>query len=177
MEEKVKLKRILGFPATYGAAVGLVVSGTAMFSVGNVGAISGNATFICAAIALIPMMSTAFAFGELTAMLPGGGMISDYTSPALGRFWATFALLSGYVVLIACDGGTQLVMGGLAFEDLIGIPQAAVSIVLLGIIICVNVFGVQFYGGAQAAITWTMMIVFLILGIVGSLGTGEASRF
>ncbi|HPR24023.1 MAG TPA: APC family permease [Bacillota bacterium] len=174
MEEKIKLKRILGFPATYGAAVGLVVSGTAMFSVGNVGAISGNATFICAAIALIPMMSTAFAFGELTAMLPGGGMISDYTAPALGRFWATFALLSGYVVLIACDGGTQLVMGGLAFEDLIGVPQAAVSIALLVIIICVNVFGVQFYGGAQAAITWTMMIVFLILGIVGSLGTGEA---
>ena len=57
MEERVKLKRVLGFPSSYGAAVGLVVSGTAMFSVGNVGAISGNATFISAAIALIPMMA------------------------------------------------------------------------------------------------------------------------
>jgi amino acid transporter len=44
-----------------------------MFSVGNVGAITGNAAFISAAIALIPMMAAAFAFGELTAMIPGGG--------------------------------------------------------------------------------------------------------
>lgn len=31
-----KLKRVLGFGATYGAAMGLVVSGTAMFSVTQV---------------------------------------------------------------------------------------------------------------------------------------------
>ena len=106
-----KLKRVLGFAPAYGAAVGLVVSGTAMFSVGNVGAVAGNGTWIAALIALVPMMAAAFAYGELAAMLPGGGMISDYTMPALGRFWSVFSLLSGYVLLIACDGGTQLVMG------------------------------------------------------------------
>lgn len=174
MNEHTKLKRVLGFPASYGAAVGLVVSGTAMFSVGNVGAISGNATFICAAIALIPMMSTAFAFGELTAMIPGGGMISDYTAPALGRFWATFALLSGYVVLIACDGGTQLVMGGLAFEQIIGLPQLLVSLILIAIIVCVNVFGVEFYGRAEASVTIIMMIIYFLLAILGTAGLGES---
>ena len=176
MEERVKLKRVLGFPSSYGAAVGLVVSGTAMFSVGNVGAISGNATFISAAIALIPMMAAAFAFSELTAMIPGGGMISEYTAPALGRFWATFALLSGYVVLIACDGGTQLVMGGLAFESLTGglLPQWAVSLGLLVIIILVNIFGVEFYGRSEASVTIIMMVTFGILAVVGSAGAGEA---
>lgn len=171
--QETKLKRVLGFPASYGAAVGLVVSGTAMFSVGNVGAISGNATFICAAIALIPMMAAAFAFGELTAMVPGGGMISDYTVPALGRFWATFALLSGYVVLIAADGGTQLVMGGLAMEQMTGIPQPIVSGVLLLIIIAVNIFGVEFYGRAEASVTIIMMIVYCIMAIAGTAGLGE----
>ena len=97
--KNTKLKRILGFAPAYGAAVGLVVSGTAMFSVGAVAGEVGYATFISAFIAMIPMMIAAFAFGELTAMLPGGGMISDYTLPAMGRFWATFSLLSGYVVL------------------------------------------------------------------------------
>lgn len=176
MEERIKLKRVLGLPSAYGAAVGLVVSGTAMFSVGNVGAISGNATFIAAAIALIPMMAAAFAFSELTAMIPGGGMISEYTAPALGRFWATFALLSGYVVLIACDGGTQLVMGGLAFESLTGglLPQWAVSLLLLIIIILVNIFGVEFYGRSEATVTIVMMITFAILAVVGSAGAGEA---
>ena len=33
--EHTKLKRALGFSASYGAAVGLVVSGTAMFSVSS----------------------------------------------------------------------------------------------------------------------------------------------
>jgi amino acid transporter len=174
MREQAKLKRVLGFPSAYGAAVGLVVSGTAMFSVGNVGALSGNATFISAAIALIPMMTTAFAFGELTAMVPGGGMISDYTAPALGRFWATFALLSGYVVLIACDGGTQLVMGGLAFEQMIGVPQPVVSLILLAIIVFVNVFGVEFYGRSEATVTIAMMIIYFLLAILGTAGLGES---
>lgn len=173
MNEPTKLKRVLGFPSSYGAAVGLVVSGTAMFSVGNVGAISGNATFISAAIALIPMMAAAFSFGELTAMIPGGGMISEYTVPAMGRFWGTFALLSGYVVLIACDGGTQLVMGGLTFEQMIGVPQLLVSIILLLIILAVNVFGVEFYGRSEAFITIIMMVVYFLLAVFGAAGLGE----
>lgn len=174
MDEHTKLKRVLGFPSSYGAAVGLVVSGTAMFSVGNVGALTGNATFISAAIALIPMMAAAFAFGELTAMIPGGGMISEYTVPALGRFWGTFALLSGYVVLIACDGGTQLVMGGLTLEQMIGVPQLPVSLILLLIIILVNVFGVEFYGRSEASVTIIMMIIYFLLAIFGSAGFGES---
>jgi amino acid transporter len=169
-----KLKRVLGFAPAYGAAVGLVVSGTAMFSVGNVGAVSGNATFISAAVALIPMMAAAFAYGELTAMLPGGGMISDYTMPALGRFWSTFSLLSGYVLLIACDGGTQLVMGGLSTESLLGIPQPVVTLALLAVILLVNIFGVEFYGRAEAVVTICMMIVFALLSIAGFFGIGES---
>ena len=175
MDEHTKLKRVLGFPASYGAAVGLVVSGTAMFSVGNVGALTGNATFISAAIALIPMMAAAFAFGELTAMIPGGGMISDYTVPALGRFWGTFALLSGYVVLIACDGGTQLVMGGLTFEQMLGVPQLVVSLVILAIIVLVNIFGVEFYGRAEASMTIVMMLVYLCIAVLGATGAGESA--
>lgn len=69
--KNTKLKRVLGFAPAYGAAVGLVVSGTAMFSVGAVAGEVGYATFITAFIAMIPMMMAAFAFGELTAMLPG----------------------------------------------------------------------------------------------------------
>ncbi|WP_227018027.1 APC family permease [Sinanaerobacter chloroacetimidivorans] len=174
MIESKKLKRILGFAPAYGAAVGLVVSGTAMFSVGNVGGTAGYAAWIAAAIALIPMMAAAFAYGELTAMLPGGGMISDYTMPALGRFWGTFALLSGYVLLIACDGGTQLVMGGLSMESLLGIPQPVVTIGLLIIILLINIFGVEFYGKTEAVVTVAMMITFAILAILGYAGVGES---
>lgn len=170
--EHTKLKRVLGFSASYGAAVGLVVSGTAMFSVSSVAATAGHATFISAAIGMIPMMVAAFAFGELTAMIPGGGMVSDYTSPALGRFWATFAVLSGYVMLIACDGGTQLVMGGLTLEQVSGIPQWVVSIGLLALVLLVNIFDVGLYGKVEGVVTVIMMIIYLLMSVLGAAGAG-----
>lgn len=171
---QTKLKRVLGFNAAYGAAVGLVVSGTAMFSVGNVAGFSGNATFISSAIALIPMMAAAFAFGELTAMIPGGGMIGDYTSPALGKFFSTFAVLIGYVMLIACDGGTQLIMGGLSFEEMFGVPQVAVSLALLLLALLVNIFDVGMYGKVEGFVTIAMMVVYVIMAVVGAAGGGAA---
>jgi len=172
---QVKLKRVLGFAASYGAAVGLVVSGTAMFSVGSVAAISANATFITAAIALIPMMCTAFAYGELASMLPGGGMIHEYTAPALGKFWGTFALLAGYIVLIATDGASQLVIAGDALESMIGFSGAATSIIIICLVLLVNIFGVEFYGRAEASITIIMMVIYLILACCGFLGIGEST--
>lgn len=170
---KTKLKRTLGFAPAFGAAVGLVVSGTAMFSVGNLAGTTGYATFIVAAIALIPMMAAAFAFGELAAMLPGGGMISDYTLPALGRFWAMFALLSGYVLLIACDGGTQIMMGGASLESITGVPQLVTALVLFAVVVAINVVGVSVYGAVESWITVTMVVVFALLGILGFFNVGE----
>ena len=170
---KEKLKRVLGFAPAFGAAVGLVVSGTAMFSVGNLAGTTGYATFIIAAIALVPMMAAAFAFGELSAMLPGGGMISDYTLPALGRFWAMFALLSGYVLLIACDGGTQIMMGGASVESITGIPQILVAVVLFSVVIAINVVGVNVYGMVESWITVGMVVTFAVLGLLGFFHAGE----
>jgi amino acid transporter len=173
-QPNVKLRRVLGFWPTYGAAVGLVVSGTAMVSVGNVAGLSGKAAFITGLIGLIPMVAAAFAFGELTAMLPGGGMISDYTMPALGRFWSIFAILSGYIVLISADGGTQQVIGGLSVESLIGIPQPVVSGLLLLLVAAVNLRGVKFYGQTEAFLTIGMMLTFLLVGFLGVFGVGES---
>jgi len=171
--EHVKLRRVLGFWPAYGAAVGLVVSGTAMVSVGNVAGIALKAAIITGLLALIPQMAAAFAFGELTAMLPGGGMISEYTMPALGRFFAIFSLLSGYIVLIACDGGTQQVIGGLSLESLTGIPQPIGSWMLLLLVMVINLLGVKLYGKTEAALTVTMMSSYLLLGILGNLGIGK----
>ncbi|MBR2532843.1 MAG: hypothetical protein IKE56_09360, partial [Lachnospiraceae bacterium] len=73
MEEKqAKLKRVLGFSATYGAAMGLVVSGTAMFSVTQVAGQASYGVWLTSLIGLIPILSAALAFSELSAMLPGG---------------------------------------------------------------------------------------------------------
>jgi amino acid transporter len=174
LDSKYKLKRKLGFWAAFGGSVGLVVSGTAMLSVANVGGIAGNAAWLPALIALIPMLAVAAAYGELTAMFPGGGMIGDYTGPALGKYWALISVLCGYVLLIACDGGTQQVVGALALERATGIPYLLTMVVFLILVLCVNLFGVQFYGRFEIVLTLAMMIVFLLLGILGFFGAGQA---
>lgn len=171
----VKLRRVLGFWPAYGAAVGLVISGTAMVSVGYVAGTTGYSAILTAAIALVPMMAAAFAYGELTAMLPGGGMVSEYTMPAMGRLMSMFAVLSGYLVLISCDGGTQVVIAGLSMQSIAGIPQPITTWTLLGLVVVVNLIGVGVYGKAEAIMTISMIAIFLVVGLLGLFRVGEAA--
>lgn len=173
-QNNTKLKRVLGFGATYGAAMGLVVSGTAMFSVTQVAGQASHAVWITGLIGLIPIICAALAFSELSAMLPGGGMISDYTSPALGRFWGTLAVLGTYVLLAATDGSTQMAMSGYSLQDVTGIPAIITSLVFLVLCLFINLFDVGVYGKFAGALPIGMMIAYMVLAICGALGVGES---
>ena len=173
-QNNTKLKRVLGFGATYGAAMGLVVSGTAMFSVTQVAGQASHAVWITGLIGLIPIICAALAFSELSAMLPGGGMISDYTSPALGRFWGTLAVLGTYVLLAAADGSTQMAMSGYSLQDVTGIPAIVTSLVFLVLCLFINLFDVGVYGKFAGALPIGMMIAYMVLAICGALGVGES---
>lgn len=173
MENGTKLKRVLGFGATYGAAMGLVVSGTAMFSVTQVAGQSSYAVWITGVIGLIPIICAALAFSELSAMLPGGGMISDYTNPALGRFWGTLAVLGTYVLLAAADGSTQMAMSGYSVQDITGIPAIVTSLVFLVACLLINIFDVGIYGKVAGILPIGMMIAYLVLAVLGAAGVGE----
>ena len=173
-QNNTKLKRVLGFGATYGAAMGLVVSGTAMFSVTQGAGQASHAVWITGLIGLIPIICAALAFSELSAMLPGGGMISDYTSPALGRFWGTLAVLGTYVLLAAADGSTQMAMSGYSLQDVTGIPAIITSLVFLVLCLFINLFDVGVYGKFAGALPIGMMIAYMVLAICGALGVGES---
>jgi amino acid transporter len=173
MENGTKLKRVLGFGATYGAAMGLVVSGTAMFSVTQVAGQASYAVWITALIGLVPIICAALAFSELSAMLPGGGMISDYTNPALGRFWGTLAVLGTYVLLAAADGSTQMAMSGYSLEEITGIPALATSLVFLVACLLINIFDVGVYGKVAGILPIGMMAAYAILAVCGAVGVGE----
>lgn len=77
-------------------------------------------------------------------------------------------------MLIACDGGTQLVMGGLTLEEVSGIPQWVVSLTLLAIALLVNIFDVGMYGKVEGVVTIIMMIIYFAMAILGAAGAGEA---
>lgn len=165
-----KLKRSLGFGAAYAASTGLVVSGTAMVSLGNGFGTGGLAFAIPAFIGLIIITMVAISYGELASMLPGGGMVGEYTLPALGRLMAIIAVLGGYLVLVSADGGTQLLVAGESFESLTGFPAAAFSFILLAILLALNLSGVDIFARVQIPIVFGMMGILLIMGLAGVFG-------
>ena len=167
---RTKLKRSLGFGAAYAASTGLVVSGTAMVSLGNGFGTGGLAFAIPAFIGLIIITMVAISYGELAAMLPGGGMVGEYTLPALGRLMAIIAVLGGYLVLVSADGGTQLLVAGDSFESLTGFPAPLFSFILLGILLTLNISGVDIFARFQIPVVFGMMSILAIMGLAGITG-------
>ncbi|MGO1737054.1 MAG: APC family permease [Leucobacter sp.] len=165
-----KLKRSLGFSAAYAASTGLVVSGTAMVSLGNGFGVGGLAFAIPAFVGLIIITMVAISYGELASMLPGGGMVGEYTMPALGRLMALIAVLGGYLVLVSADGGTQLLVAGESFESLTGFPAAVFSFVLLAILLTLNITGVDIFARVQVPIVFGMMGILAVMGLAGVFG-------
>ena len=165
-----KLNRSLGFGAAYAASTGLVVSGTAMVSLGNGFGTGGLAFAIPAFIGLIIITMVAISYGELASMLPGGGMVGEYTLPALGRLMAIIAVLGGYLVLVSADGGTQLLVAGESFESLTGFPAAAFSFLLLAILLTLNISGVDIFARVQIPVVFGMMGILAVMGVSGVLG-------
>lgn len=170
----VKMKRALGFWSSYLTVFGCILSGTAMVTLGNVTGYTGSSVWVPALIAIIPMLAVACAYSELVPMLPGGGMVGDYTMPALGRFWAIFATLAGYLILVTADGGTQVIIAGNSIEQLTGIPQLAASIGLFVIAVLIQLFGIGLFGKVEGGVSLIMVLIFLMLGLTGVFGLTDS---
>lgn len=163
----LKLNRSLGFWAAYSTSVGLVVSGTAMVALANGYGVSGPAFSIVALGALLVILCVALSYSELAAMLPGAGMIGEYTLPALGKLPALFAVLAGYIVLVGTVGGTNMIIGGQSLERLTGAPWYLFSLGILVLLVAINLKGIEVFGRVQTTLAITMM---LLLGAVGAWG-------
>ncbi len=145
-----KLVRTLGFWESFATAVGLVVAGTTMVSLGYGFGLGGPAFFIAAFAALIISIFVAFSYAELANMMPGAGMIGDYTAPALGRLAAIFGVLGGYIVLVSAAGAMESVVAGMSMNSLWDvIPEKPFALFLLIFFLAVNLIGVKLFGKIQ----------------------------
>jgi amino acid transporter len=92
------LKKVLGFPSLFAAAIGLVVAQSCFVSVLQ-GVGNGGATFFIALIiAFLLTLCYSATWAELSLMMPKAGGISSYTVTAIGPFPAIIATISGYVI-------------------------------------------------------------------------------
>lgn len=171
-----KLRRDLGFWGAFVTGVGLVVAATTLTSLGNGFGQGGLAFGVAAFAALVVSILIAFSYSELANMLPGAGMIGDYTAPALGRLPAIFGVLAGYIVLVATVEPAELLVSGLAMNQFVpALPPAFFAVLLTTLFFVVNLLGVKSFGWAQVLVTGVMMGSVAIFGIIGLLGIGEGT--
>ncbi|MGE5703156.1 MAG: APC family permease, partial [Clostridia bacterium] len=173
----VTLKRSLGFWTSYATATGLVVAGTTMVSLGYSMGLVGPAFIIPAFLAMLISILVSFSYAELSSILPGAGMIGDYTLAAMGRFMAIVAVLGGYIVLVSAAGAMESITAGLAAELLSpSIDGTTVAIILLVFFLIVNLIGVDVFGSVQVLLTVTMMASTALMGLFALLGLGTVNE-
>jgi amino acid transporter len=167
------LKRNLGFWRAYATATGLVVAGSTMVSLGNGFGTIGPAFIVAAFIAMIISILIALSYAELSSILPGAGMIGDYTSVAMGRFFAIIAVLGGYLVLTVAVGPLETLTASAAVQYLFpSVDVIVVAFAILFLFLLINLLGVEIFGSIQLAVVLTLMIGTAGLGIFGLLDAG-----
>lgn len=165
----VGLKRKLGFWQAYATATGLVVAGSTMVTLGYSMGLVGPAFIVSAFLAMIISILIALSYAELSSILPGAGMIGDYTTVAMGKFMSIVAVMGGYFVLVATVGAAETMTAGFAAQSLFpDINLTLVSVILLTFFLIVNLLGVQVFGSIQVFLTLSIMITLSVIGLLGT---------
>ncbi len=168
-----ELKRTLGFWQTFATGVGLVVASSSLVTLGNGFGLGGPAFIIPAFAACVISILIALSYAELANMIPGAGMVGDYTAPALGRLPAVFAVLGGYVVLAFAAGAAESLVAGVSINGLVpAAPPVLVAGAIIIVFFVVNMLGVELFGKTQVLLTSVLMATIAVLGVVGLLGLG-----
>lgn len=166
-----KLKRKLGFWHAYATATGLVVAGSTLVTLGTSMGLTGSAFIVSTLIALVISIIIALSYAELSSILPGAGMIGDYTSVAMGKFMAIVSVLCGYFVLVATVGAAETMTAGSAVQSLFpNVNVTLIMVLLLSFFLVVNLLGVEIFGFIQVILTLIMMITLSVMGILGLFG-------
>ncbi|SDI16848.1 APC family permease [Alteribacillus bidgolensis] len=170
-----QLKRSLGLWAAVAAAVGIVVSSSAMVSLGEGFGIGGQGFIFAMVFALVLNLCVAFTFAELSGILPRAGGLNRYTLPAMGSFIGMIAVISGYVLVTIFAGSAEAGIAGLVFSEVfsIEINSTIISISAVVILGLVNIFGVKFFSWTQIVLTTLLIASTVILGIIGLTGIGS----
>lgn len=171
---KPVLGKKIGLWAAVATAVGIVVSSSAMVSLGEGFGIAGRGFIFAMIAALLLNVFVAFSFAELSGLIPRAGGLNRYTAPALGSVVSMIAVISGYVLVVVFAGSAEAAIAGVVVADVFGIPVSpvVVSLVVVALLVTVSLFSVKVYGSIQIVLVILMIGSIVVLGIVGLTGMG-----
>lgn len=130
-------------PAVVAAACGLVVASTTLVSLGQGFGLGGPGFIIAMIAAVIINLCVALTFGELSGIIPRAGSINHFTAPALGRFLAMLAVISGYLIVTMFAGAAEAAVPGLIFNEVVApVPPLLYTTVVVLLLAWVNYRGI-----------------------------------
>lgn len=169
----------LGLPSVIGAGVGLIVATSCLLSLGQGSGTLGTPFIISMIIACILNILTALSIAELGALMPNlTGGLAQYTLACMGPFVTLIAMVGGYIACNTIVASAECAMFGNTISSVlpgVNIPPSAYCIALLGILIMVNLRGVDMFAKIQNFVAYGLIISLTLMGIIGifKIGTGN----
>ncbi len=177
----------IGFPTALAAAVGLIIAGSVLLTA-QTGYGAGGYVFAWAIlIAYVLMLAQSASFSEAAGILPTAGSVYDYIAAGLGRFFAIAGTLAAYLVVHVFAGTAETATAGVFasfnftfLEEYQAGGSWWIGVALMVIFAIVNMLGIRPYAKfeiAMAAIMWTTLVVFGILGTLQPKATEISGLF
>ena len=161
------LKKVLGFPSLFAAAIGLVVAQACFVSILQ-GVGNGGATFFIAIIiAFLLTLCYSATWAELSLMMPKAGSISTYTVTAIGPFPAIIATIIGYVIPNITITPAELYLLDEIFRNLFPGFIGYIGFALVVLFAILNILGIDIFSKVQNVLAYTMIVALIIIGISG----------
>lgn len=167
--QKLKLKRVLGFPSLFGIAVGLVVAQGVLVGILQGLGIGGATFFVSIMIAFVMTICYIFTYSELSLMMPKAGSFSSYTEVSIGHFPAIVGTLSAYISPSAFAGAAELFLLEYIFEALYPGTFSYLGVMIVVVLSLANLLGVDFFSKVQNLFAYIMIAALILLGIMGLL--------
>lgn len=167
-----KLRRTMGIWGTTATGVGIVVSSSALVSLGQGFGAGGKAFTFALFAAFILMAFSYVSFTELAGMMPVAGGINHYTLPALGPFVGIISVISGYFLVSIFSGAAEAAIAGIIFTDVFApnLNPIVVAVVITVLIAIANLLGVKAYSILQLTLTIILIGTTVVLGALGLSG-------
>jgi amino acid transporter len=166
------LKKVLGFPSLFAAAIGLVVAQSCFVSILQGVGQGGASFFIALIIAFLLTLCYAATFAELSLMMPKAGSISTYTLTALGPFPAIIATISGYVIANILVSPAELYLLDEIFSNLFPGFSGYIGVIVIAVFAILNILGIDIFSKVQNVLAYTMIVALVIIGISGLTTSG-----
>jgi amino acid transporter len=167
------LKKVLGLPALFIIAIGLVVSQTSIVSVLQGGGLGGGTFLIAILLAFVLTVCYISTYSELSLMLPKAGSISTYTAVSIGHFAAIIAALAAYIAPAIFSAPAELLL----LQHILDIYSPGsfthIALLLLWIFTILNILGIDLFASIQGVISSTMLVTLFVIGFEGLRNTGS----